>query len=387
VGGGRLIAHDEVVLGADSTLLFGLDSGLESHVWTKNATLGGKLLLDLHKELATGERIQFFRADAFHGTFNGLAEGAIFSTVDRLLFRVSYGKEVPEWLTLTRVHPLLTVTAPATKEGDVGLTTLTVTFELAQPYMLPVTVDYQTKDGTAQAGQDYAAAAGTVTFTPGETKKTVTINVVGDTMVEPDETFEIALTNVTNATLATGSVTTTITNDDVAPPMMMPPPDMPPPAMMPPPDMPPPAMMPPPDMPPPAMMMPPPGMPPAAMPPPATPDAAAPDAGEGLDVFPASMDSGAAPGGADGGVATVDAGATATRDAALMAGADAAVLSADAGGALDGGAADAATDADGSADARDGGCGCRIGGSSPPASPALLLALGAALAWRRRRRR
>ena len=66
--------------------------------------------------------------------------------------------------------------------------------------------------------QVFAVAAGPqpVTFAPGETTKTVTVNVVGDTRVEPDETFTVIVTDnsPTPQTLTTG--TGTITNDDVA---------------------------------------------------------------------------------------------------------------------------------------------------------------------------
>ena len=44
-----------------------------------------------------------------------------------------------------------------------------------------MTVDYATADGTATtAGQDYLATSGTLTFAPGETTKTITVEVIGD---------------------------------------------------------------------------------------------------------------------------------------------------------------------------------------------------------------
>jgi PKD repeat protein len=83
----------------------------------------------------------------------------------------------------------------------------------------PVTVNYATANGTATAGSDYTAASGSVTFAPGQTTATVTINVTGETYLEPDETFALALSLPagTNATLGTTSVTGTILNDDYAP--------------------------------------------------------------------------------------------------------------------------------------------------------------------------
>jgi hypothetical protein len=62
--------------------------------------------------------------------------------------------------------------------------------------------------------------SGILTFAANETSKVITVNVSGDTTVEPDENFIITLSNPTNnATLTTTSVTGTITNDDVFTPI------------------------------------------------------------------------------------------------------------------------------------------------------------------------
>ena len=63
-------------------------------------------------------------------------------------------------------------------------------------------------------GTDFTAANGTLAFKPGETTKTITVTVVGDTVYEPDETFTVALSNPVNTTIGTGSATGTIQNDD-----------------------------------------------------------------------------------------------------------------------------------------------------------------------------
>jgi hypothetical protein len=81
-----------------------------------------------------------------------------------------------------------------------------------------VTVSFATADGTATAGSDYVATSGTLTFNPGVTTQTITVNVVGDTTVEPNETFLVNLSAPSNATIATGQGTGTIVNDDGAPP-------------------------------------------------------------------------------------------------------------------------------------------------------------------------
>jgi Calx-beta domain/Low-density lipoprotein receptor repeat class B len=107
-------------------------------------------------------------------------------------------------------------------EGNAGQTAFRFTVSLDQAQSAPVTVDFATADGTATAPGDYTANTGTVTFAPGETAKTVTVQVNGDTTVEPDETFRVNLANATgSATIADGQAVATIVNDDqpvIAPP-------------------------------------------------------------------------------------------------------------------------------------------------------------------------
>jgi serralysin len=57
--------------------------------------------------------------------------------------------------------------------------------------------------------------SGTVTFAAGEVTKTITINVIGDTIIEADEAFTLTLTSPSaGTTIANGSTTGTIRNDD-----------------------------------------------------------------------------------------------------------------------------------------------------------------------------
>merc|ERR1712226_1309286 len=60
---------------------------------------------------------------------------------------------------------------------------------------LPVQVDYKTEDGTACSPDDYSGVAGTLTFGPGETEKTVELSVEDDDLFEEDEHFYIRVSN------------------------------------------------------------------------------------------------------------------------------------------------------------------------------------------------
>jgi Calx-beta domain len=104
-------------------------------------------------------------------------------------------------------------------EGNSGTTTLSVPVTLSAAGTSIVVVDYATADGTATAGSDYATARGTLTFRPGEREKTVPISVLGDVSIEANETFTVTLSNPVNASIAQGTATATIANDDTAVPV------------------------------------------------------------------------------------------------------------------------------------------------------------------------
>jgi hypothetical protein len=84
-----------------------------------------------------------------------------------------------------------------------------------------VSVQYQTANGTATAGQDYTAANGTLTFNQGETSKTFQVNILQDTLVELAETLTLTLSNpMGGATLGSPSTANlTIQDDDVVVPV------------------------------------------------------------------------------------------------------------------------------------------------------------------------
>jgi hypothetical protein len=112
--------------------------------------------------------------------------------------------------------PSLAIDSVTQAEGNSGTTNFVFTVTLAGATDQPVTVDYATADGTA-SGSDYTATSGTLTFAPGESIKTITVSVIGDASTEPDETFTVALTAPTNATITTGTGIGTIQNDEGLP--------------------------------------------------------------------------------------------------------------------------------------------------------------------------
>jgi hypothetical protein len=77
-----------------------------------------------------------------------------------------------------------------------------------------VQVSYETQNGTALSGLDYAPEGDDLVFQPGETSKEIVVQVYGDTLEEPDETFSVLLFDEAHATLLAYSGNGTIHDDD-----------------------------------------------------------------------------------------------------------------------------------------------------------------------------
>ncbi|HEY0170384.1 MAG TPA: Calx-beta domain-containing protein [Pyrinomonadaceae bacterium] len=77
-----------------------------------------------------------------------------------------------------------------------------------------VTVNYATSDGTAAAGSDYEATSGTLTLPPLATSGVIRVRIIGDTQVEPEETFKVTISGPVNAGFDKFEGTATIINDD-----------------------------------------------------------------------------------------------------------------------------------------------------------------------------
>ncbi|MGI8978373.1 MAG: Calx-beta domain-containing protein [Pirellulaceae bacterium] len=118
--------------------------------------------------------------------------------------------------TIVDDEPRISISDVTKSEGKKGRTTLfTFTVTLSAAYDQPVTMSYSTVNGTATTGDgDYIAKTGTLTFAPGETTKTITIEVKGDSKREADETFYLDLFgNSVNSLFTKNRGTGTILND------------------------------------------------------------------------------------------------------------------------------------------------------------------------------
>jgi hypothetical protein len=111
--------------------------------------------------------------------------------------------------------PTISISDATAGEGDSGFTDIKFTLTLSTVSGRVVSVGFNTFSDTAQAGVDFQNVFSTlVFFNPGETSKTMTVHVIGDTLIEPDETFQVFLNQPIGVTFADPNAVGTIIDDD-----------------------------------------------------------------------------------------------------------------------------------------------------------------------------
>jgi hypothetical protein len=123
----------------------------------------------------------------------------------------------------TTTEPTVELTQSAATVAE-SAGTLAVTIALTTPggapLPCPLTVNYSAIGATASAGSDFRLPAGSVTFNPGDSTgatRTLTIEILGDTLDEADETFSVTLAAAVGAQVGTATQSVTLTDDDPTP--------------------------------------------------------------------------------------------------------------------------------------------------------------------------
>lgn len=106
---------------------------------------------------------------------------------------------------------------PPVVEGDSATADAMFTISLSAASTDPVSVHYETADGTALSGSDYEATSGTVTIPGGTTSASVAIHLVGDAVYETDETFGLQIGEPINTDIGASSASVSIVDDDPVP--------------------------------------------------------------------------------------------------------------------------------------------------------------------------
>lgn len=154
---------------------------------------------------------------AIGGIFTGLPQDSII-LLNNVLFQISYIGGDGNDVTLTRIAaPTISISDLTITEGT-GIdknANFTVTLSFASPQTISVSAI--PANGTAKAPADYTANGATLTFNPGQTTKTFSVPVIGDSLDEDDETFFALLSSPSNASILRGRGTCTIADNDSAP--------------------------------------------------------------------------------------------------------------------------------------------------------------------------
>ena len=111
----------------------------------------------------------------------------------------------------------LAISDIASTEGNSGVRAFVFTVSASGSLKGTASVRFATANGTAIAPSDYAAASGSLTFDRRNKTRTVTVQVVGDTAIEQDETFQVRFSGANGATVADGTGVGTILDDDSPP--------------------------------------------------------------------------------------------------------------------------------------------------------------------------
>lgn len=135
------------------------------------------------------------------------------------LFQFSDGTLTLDQLANPVGIPIFSIEAPdaSASEGSSGAKDVTFTVTLAQALDTSQSVDWSVVFGTATAADFGGALSGTVEFAAGETQKTITVTIAGDTFAEQDETFTVQLSSsAAGVRFGTSNAVVTLLNDDGA---------------------------------------------------------------------------------------------------------------------------------------------------------------------------
>jgi Calx-beta domain len=117
------------------------------------------------------------------------------------------------WVRESEAEPELSITGPTVAEPTSGTGTANFTVSLSASSASAVSVEYATQNGSGRTGAgapaDFEATHGTLTFSPGETSKTIPVTVKASGL-KGKHRFSMALSGPLGAGIASGEATGTI---------------------------------------------------------------------------------------------------------------------------------------------------------------------------------
>jgi len=117
-------------------------------------------------------------------------------------------------ITFAQTLPTVSINDLSVAERDVDLFGYEFTVSLSAPSSQTVSVRVTTQQGTATDNVDFGAGTVVLNIPPGQTSQTVTVFIIGDTIVENNEQFFLNLSQPVNCTIGDGQGVGTIVDDD-----------------------------------------------------------------------------------------------------------------------------------------------------------------------------
>ena len=202
-----------------ATFLEGLSPGSSKFLKHRLANPSGTLPLGLFNKTISGSRkVKGFGTVSISLTVIGkiAANGQVILDVRNVklisskgvpLGIVKFGKGSKFSVTAA---PLVSFPKPGVAANEsAGVVTISVS-RLVN-YTGTVSVDYATANGSGVDGTHYTHKSGTLTFLPGDTKKTFNVNLVNNALSDGPRTFTITLSNITGGGFPGSIPTTTVT--------------------------------------------------------------------------------------------------------------------------------------------------------------------------------
>ncbi|MDB6035740.1 MAG: hypothetical protein JWM16_6078 [Verrucomicrobiales bacterium] len=113
--------------------------------------------------------------------------------------------------------PFVSIADASVLEGNSGTNNMVFNLSLYPASTNTVRVNYITSSSSALSGSDFVFKSGTVTFEPGETNQALVVGVIGDSLYELDEAFNVLVSSPVNCFITRNTAKGLILNDDIIP--------------------------------------------------------------------------------------------------------------------------------------------------------------------------
>ncbi|MEM7533251.1 MAG: Calx-beta domain-containing protein [Chloroflexota bacterium] len=218
--GGGLYMSEALIAVSSSKVLYNTATGNGDGIYNKDATMNvvnscivGNGDTAFSSLVATTAQSNWWgAADGPSGQFIGAGD-SVGPNIDYSNYRTAAILSCPVIGTSTFVAPALSVNDTSANENAGSLQ---FTISLSKRSAKTITVNYATDSISALDGTDFTGKSGTLTFTPGQTQKTVTISTIDqDGVVQGNRTMQVILSNASNAPISDANGIGTIIDTDV----------------------------------------------------------------------------------------------------------------------------------------------------------------------------